>query len=47
MHLNNYIPICKSIRIHTVVTFFFSDWAEFKYVSFKVALLTANDMCLK
>lgn len=35
MHDYNYIPVCKSIRIHGDV---FSDWSEFKSFPFELAL---------
>lgn len=34
MHSYNYIPACKSIRIHREVL---SDWSEFKSLSFEAA----------
>lgn len=42
----NYIPVRKSIRIHSKVL---SDWSEFKSLSFEAALHSENgfDMCFK
>lgn len=45
MHSYNYIPVCKSIRVHSEVL---SDWSEFKSLSFEAAkmdLICVSSKC--
>ena len=45
MHSYNCIPVCKSIRVHSEV---FSDWSEFKSLSFEAAkmdLICVSSKC--